>query len=93
MERRAYRITGGVQGVGYRAFAQRAARALGLPGWVCNQPDGSVALLAVGPASDLDALESQLRRGPAGATVRAVERQPVGEAADFSGGDFEIRYR
>lgn len=93
MERRAYQITGGVQGVGYRAFARHAARGLGLLGWVCNQRDGSVALLAVGPASALDALEAQLRRGPAGATVRAVARQPVGEAVDFSDGDFEIRYR
>lgn len=92
MERRAYRITGGVQGVGYRAFARRAARALGLQGWVCNRPDGSVELLAVGPPALLAALEAQLARGPAGATVRAVERQPAGEAAEFGGGDFEIRY-
>ncbi|MBM4116249.1 acylphosphatase [bacterium] len=92
MERRVYRISGGVQGVGYRAFARRAARALGLQGWVANRPDGSVALLVAGPAAALDALESELRRGPAAATVRAVERLPAAEAADFSGEGFEIRY-
>jgi len=92
MERRGYLITGRVQGVGYRAFARRAARGLGLAGWVCNRADGSVELLAAGPAASLDALEHQLRQGPAAATVQAVSRQPVPPGERFAGGDFEIRF-
>jgi acylphosphatase len=92
MERRGYLITGRVQGVGYRAFVRRAARGLGLAGWVCNHPDGSVELLAEGPAAALDALECQLQQGPAAATVAAVSCQPASFAEHFAGGDSEIRF-
>lgn len=97
MERRSYRITGRVQGVGYRAFACRTARGLGLAGWVANRPDGSVEVLAEGAAAALDALEGQLWQGPAAATVAAVTRQPAPAAPPppperRRGEDFEIRF-
>jgi acylphosphatase len=57
-------VRGRVQGVGYRVFALREARALGLDGWVANLPDGSVRVVAEGPRADLEALLERLREGP-----------------------------
>ncbi|MBZ2177508.1 MAG: acylphosphatase [Acidobacteriota bacterium] len=71
---RRYLIRGRVQGVGYRAFAQREAVRLGLRGWVRNLDDGSVEALAAGSASRLDEFEGSLHRGPRWAEVRGVDR-------------------
>ncbi|CDZ40715.1 acylphosphatase [Neorhizobium galegae] len=71
------RITGRVQGVGFRAWTREEAEQLGLTGWVRNEPDGSVlALLAGWPAAITQMLE-RLRQGPPGASVSGVERQPA----------------
>ena len=48
IQRRRWRFTGRVQGVGFRYFATCAARRLGLTGWVANNWDGSVTLEAQG---------------------------------------------
>ena len=64
---------GYVQGVGYRAFAQRQARALGLTGWVRNEGDGSVRVVAEGKEAALLALMRALGRGPSEAEVSHVE--------------------
>lgn len=65
---------GRVQGVYFRAFVQRHAQSLGLPGWARNMPDGgSVEVVAEGPRASLEALLAQLRRGPPGSRVDAVE--------------------
>ena len=66
-------IRGRVQGVFYRASAQKEAEALGLHGWVRNRPDGSVELLAEGPKEDLERLVTWCRRGPEHAQVQSVE--------------------
>ena len=66
-------VTGHVQGVGYRFFARRQAQALGLRGYVRNQPGGAVEVVAEGPRGLLEQLVEALRRGPAGALVRQVE--------------------
>jgi len=89
-ERRAYRVTGRVQGVGYRYFARGHARSLGLRGWVRNRFDGSVELHAEGPAAALDALEALLRQGPPHADVSGLERLAPDDAGDY--GDFELRF-
>lgn len=47
---------------------------LGLAGWVKNEPDGSVRLVAWGPTIQLRAFEAELGKGPMGARVDAVER-------------------
>lgn len=69
----AFRVHGGVQGVGYRRFAQREAQALGLAGWVRNQPEGSVSGEAEGPPAALAAFRERLAAGPAFAHVRRVD--------------------
>ena len=71
---RAYRVTGRVQGVGFRWFTSRAAKELGISGTVQNHPDGSVRVHARGALAVLDQLEATITRGPVAARVEAVER-------------------
>jgi acylphosphatase len=65
-------ITGRVQGVGYRMWAERTALRLGVTGWVRNRADGSVELQATGPADAVAALIEACREGPRAATVADV---------------------
>jgi acylphosphatase len=79
-------VHGRVQGVGFRLFVLRRARALGLAGWVANRPDGSVAVVAEGPTEVIGQLLDLLREGPPGAEVSRVEvdRGPAhGESRGF----------
>lgn len=75
MAARRFLISGRVQGVGYRYFAERAARELGISGWARNLDDGRVEVHANGTRARLDDFESLLRRGPRFADVRGVEVQ------------------
>jgi acylphosphatase len=81
MSRRAVRlrITGRVQGVGYRAWMLRQADVLGLRGWVHNCTDGSVEALVIGEDDGIAALVAACRAGPAAARVADVA---VSDAAD-----------
>jgi acylphosphatase len=74
---RRYRVEGEVQGVGFRWFVREQARALELAGWVRNEPDGAVVLVASGDAVALDALERQLEVGPRRSTVTHVVRREL----------------
>jgi acylphosphatase len=76
MQSRAVRLTirGRVQGVGYRWWAARVARRLGLNGWVRNRLDGSVELLAAGPEAAIESLIEACREGPDEAMVSAIEQ-------------------
>ncbi|MDB5560986.1 MAG: acylphosphatase [Hyphomicrobiales bacterium] len=65
-------VTGGVQGVGYRAWTERQAQQLGLDGWVRNRRDGSVEVLVCGDPNHVDKLLAAFRQGPPGARVDAV---------------------
>ncbi len=75
--RRRYVVSGRVQGVGYRAFAARAARGLRLSGGALNLEDGRVEVVAEGPAHALDRLESVLAEGPRFSRVDGVAVEPV----------------
>lgn len=70
-------ITGRVQGVGFRAWTQTQARALGLRGWVRNESDGSVRALIAGPDMAITAMLGRLREGPRGAVVADVVSEAV----------------
>ena len=70
-------IFGKVQGVGFRAFSQSAARALELTGWTRNLKDGRVEILATGEKQNLEDFEKILRRGPPHATVDKLEAEFV----------------
>ncbi len=79
---RDYRVTGRVQGVGFRAFAVRRARALGLGGGVRNEADGSVVIRAEGAADAIERLRRALEQGPPAARVAAVEELEPGAGRD-----------
>ncbi len=74
-----FTISGRVQGVGYRNFAQRVARDLRLRGWARNLADGRVEVLAVGTKHQLSQLEGELRLGPPAAEVRHVQVEDASE--------------
>jgi acylphosphatase len=79
-EARRYVVRGRVQGVGFRWFVEREAHMLGIAGWVRNNPDGSVEVLAMGTREQLAGLRSRLREGPRAARVDDVdelEARPV----------------
>ncbi|MDE2504639.1 MAG: carbamoyltransferase HypF, partial [Burkholderiales bacterium] len=76
VERRALRVRGAVQGVGYRPFVYRLATALGLAGHVYNDAAG-VAIEVQGEAPRLAEFEARLRRdAPPLARVEAIDAAP-----------------
>ncbi|HET7678029.1 MAG TPA: acylphosphatase [Candidatus Limnocylindrales bacterium] len=89
VERLEARIEGTVQGVGFRWFVVRHAEQLGLGGWVANESDGSVRVVAEGSPERLDRLEGLLRDGPRGARVRAVHAQRLPASGRLDG--FHVR--
>lgn len=90
LTQRRLRITGRVQGVGYRWAICEAARRLGLTGWVRNRVDGSVEALVCGPAAAIDALVVWAHQGPPAAQVDAIEQSSAdGEAPPA--GEFSSR--
>lgn len=66
-------VSGQVQGVGFRMWAQRRARALRLTGYARNLDDGSVEVVGVGSRALLEQFLAVLRRGPESADVRSVQ--------------------
>jgi acylphosphatase len=79
-------VRGRVQGVFFRASAQREARQLGLAGWVKNRPDGSVEIVAEGEEDQVKDLLAWAQHGPTTARVDKVEtkwRSYTGEFSDF----------
>jgi acylphosphatase len=82
-------VHGRVQGVGFRIFVVRAARRLGLVGWVANDPSGRLRCVAEGPRPGLDTLLAELREGPPGAWVERVDAAWSPATGSFSA--FDVR--
>lgn len=80
------KIYGRVQGVFFRSFVREAALELGLTGFVRNEPDGSVLVIAEGAEEKLQELISRCRKGPLAARVDKVEvewQEATGEHQGF----------
>ena len=91
MQARRYIVRGRVQGVGFRWFVEREARALGLNGWVRNNEDSTVEVLAVGDEAKHASLLDKLHAGPRASRVDTVESIEA-TAEDTTGhmNDFQI---
>jgi acylphosphatase len=89
-ELRLIRIHGKVQGVGYRFFATRVARRLGLKGSIHNQRDGTVEAIVEGEKKAIDEWIEELKEGPRYAEVTRIDQ----ETKDFTGrlGDFDVKF-
>ena len=74
---RRFLVRGRVQGVGFRWFVEREAHLLGVAGWVRNNADGAVEVLAQGTRDQLSALTARLQQGPRAARVDQVEQSEV----------------
>ena len=80
-------IHGRVQGIFFRALAQQKAAELGLSGWVRNNPDGSVEVVAEGVGDNVHSLVEWCHKGPRHATVKHVSvvwESPSGEFEEFT---------
>jgi acylphosphatase len=84
-------VAGAVQGVGYRWYAARHARGLGLSGFARNLDDGRVEVVAAGEDEALAGLEARLRAGPAHARVDTVEREDDVSGLQVPTRSFDIR--
>jgi acylphosphatase len=84
MEARKFLISGEVQGVGYRFFAQRAAARHQVLGYVKNLPDGRVESWAQGSAKAVEAFKTELATGPNGSRVQDVEEIVVEPSKIYS---------
>lgn len=97
-------VKGEVQGVNYRFYTQEKAVSLGLKGFVKNEQDGSVKIIARGRQKDLEKLVRWCKNGPmyasvedvivkyqeSGATPATPERRSDGGQGEFNG--FKIEY-
>lgn len=83
-------VAGRVQGVGFRYFVLERARALSLTGYVRNEYDGSVEVVAEGPRRSLEELVDELRVGPRSASVREVVTDWSEPRSDL--GEFGVRF-
>jgi acylphosphatase len=84
IEAKRFLVRGRVQGVGFRWFVEREAHILGIAGWVRNNADGSVEVLAQGTRDQIFGLHSRLREGPRAARVDAVESIDARPAANIT---------
>ena len=91
MQARRFYVSGMVQGVGYRFFAQRVADRLGFAGYARNLRDGRVEVYAIGRADQLGALRGELERGPRFASVTSVAEESAEVLPQWSGG-FSIEH-
>ena len=83
------RYEGSVQGVGFRATVRRIAQGHPVRGWVKNEADGSVSLIATADSAALDGFLQAIRKSRLGGMI---DREVVEPAAPAEGGGFDIRH-
>lgn len=83
-------ISGRVQGVAYRYFAEKYAKSFGITGWVKNLYDGRVEVLAEGDRNDLDRFLARLKEGPRLALIEDFDVTWEEFANEFQ--DFQITF-
>ncbi|MFI5058761.1 MAG: acylphosphatase [Candidatus Acidiferrales bacterium] len=88
---RRYFVSGMVQGVGFRFYAQRAAEKLRLSGYVRNLRDGRVEVYALGTTEQLAAMRVALERGARFSSVTEVREEPAQTDPEYAK-DFIITY-
>jgi len=84
-------VYGRVQGVSFRYYSRLEALRLGVHGWVRNEPDGSVRVMAEGDKENLEYLLVYINHGPIGALVQQVNVEWSVGPSEYK--DFEIRWR
>ena len=84
------RITGRVQGVGFRQFVKIKAHEFNISGWVKNMRDGSVFVKAEGDEKDMEPFIDHLKRGPSMSRVDNFLKDKMNVTSGFS--DFGIKY-
>ena len=85
-----YKITGSVQGVFFRAEAKKIAEELGIKGYVKNEPDGGLTIVAQGDDNSIEKLEEWCRKGPPRAQVEDIQKKIQPAKNQYQ--DFEIIY-
>jgi acylphosphatase len=77
------KITGKVQGVGFRYFAHQKANEIGITGWVKNSRDGGVSIIAQGEETNLITFLDYLKSGPARARVDKISKNTIQFSTNF----------
>jgi len=83
-------ISGLVQGVFFRKHAQEKAKLIGITGWIGNEADGTVAVVAEGPSNKINDFVDWCSSGPSTSRVDKVKKEKIPYMAEFE--DFSIRY-
>jgi acylphosphatase len=86
MQAKRFFVSGRVQGVGFRFFAERTASSLGVSGYARNLFDGRVEVYAIGGAEQLEALKNALQRGPRMAEVDHLDQQEAEILPQYANG-------
>jgi len=81
---RTYVISGRVQGVGFRYFAERVANQFGIRGYVKNLDTGSVEVYAIGDENSLEQFKRHLLEGPRSARVSGIDESEETVSEEYS---------
>lgn len=84
------KVTGRVQGVGFRYFVYQKANELGIKGWVKNLPDGGVLIRAQAEKIDLETFADFIKIGPTRARVEKLITSEIQVLSDFD--NFSVKY-
>jgi len=85
-----WKVSGTVQGVGFRWYVRTLAEEAGVAGWVRNLPDGRVEIVAEGAVDSLRVFEKAVLSGHLAGGIEAVEKQEEQATGEFR--SFQIRF-